>query len=146
MLDMPPVWLIGFIVLTWGIAAALPAASIPQAVPGYVGVVLFWAGLGLILWALVHFIRHRTSAVPHTQPARLITTGPFAFSRNPIYLGDLMVLAGVALSHGTWLALLLVPVLQAILTRRFIAPEEVRMKQNFGPEFSEYAKKTRRWL
>ena len=146
LLDIPPVWLLGCILLTWLVAGVLPAASISHWALSYAGGALFWAGLALILWAVWHFVQQKTSAVPHTTPERLITTGPFAFSRNPIYLGDLMVLAGVCLSHGAWLALPLVPVLMAILSRRFIAPEEARMKHYFGAEFEAYAQKTSRWL
>ena len=97
-------------------------------------------------WTIWTFRTHRTSVIPHQMPARIITEGPFRYSRNPIYLGDVMVLAGVIAGQGAWAALPLLPVLAVILKRRFIAPEEARMKENFGAEFANYAEKTRRWL
>jgi len=146
MIDLPPVWLVGFIVLVWVQVWLWPAARwhIPGA--GILGTIVFWAGIALMAWAIVSFRRHRTSVVPHQMPARIITTGPFALSRNPIYLGDLMVLAGVVLGHGAYVMIWTVPLLGAILARRFIAPEEGRMKENFGADFAKYTQKTGRWL
>ena len=146
MIDLPPVWLIAAIVLVWLQVWLWPAATWDHAWAGALGAVLFWGGLALMAWAIWTFRQQRTSVVPHQMPARIITTGPFAFTRNPIYLGDLMVLAGVVLGQGAYLMAGLVPLLAVILARRFIAPEEARMKQSYETEFARYAQKTRRWL
>lgn len=146
MLDLPPIWLIGAIALVWlqvwlwpGLTTTFPGQDLLRGV-------LICSGLGLILWALWAFRRHATSAVPHQMPDQIITSGPFAFSRNPIYLGDLLILVGVIAGYGAWPSLVLVPLLQMILVRRFIAPEEARMKENFGAKFDAFASQTRRWL
>ena len=104
------------------------------------------AGVALMIWAITAFRRHETTVVPHQTPTRIIRTGPYAYSRNPIYLGDVMVLTGAVLWWGAWPSALLIPVFISILTRRFIAPEEVRMKESFGVEFDTFAEKTPRWL
>lgn len=146
MIDLPPFWLVGCIVLVWVQVWLWPGGTLDLPLQAILGGILFWGGLGLMGWAIWAFRQHRTTVIPHQMPQTIITTGPFAISRNPIYLGDLMVLAGVILSRGAWPSLILLPILAMILQRRFIAPEEARMKQNFDPEFSEYVRKTRRWL
>lgn len=146
MLDIPPVWLVGFLALIWVQTRVLPGFAVASLGAKLVGGMLVGVGVGLMIWALAAFRRHQTSVVPHLVPARIITTGPFALSRNPIYLGDVLVLLGAVFWWGAWLSLALIPLFISVLTRRFIAPEEVRMKENFGLEFDEFAKKTRRWL
>ena len=75
-----------------------------------------------------------------------MTGGIFRFSRNPIYLADLLILCGFALIWGRVLGFLLVPVLAILLQRRFILPEEARMREKFGAAFDAYVAQTRRWL
>ncbi|MGB3247000.1 MAG: isoprenylcysteine carboxylmethyltransferase family protein [Sulfitobacter sp.] len=144
--DMPPVWLVGFIVLVWVQVRLWPGATAPQLLSRFAGILLFIGGLALMVWALWTFRRHATTVVPHQTPERIITKGPFARSRNPIYLGDVLVLTGGILWYGAWPSLLLIPLFVTILIRRFIAPEEARMKQCFGSEYAEFARKTPRWI
>ena len=142
-LDYPPVWLLGAI----GLARAETLAFGPAFGGGeLVGAVLFWAGLALIAGAAWGFFRARTSIVPHEVPQQLITTGLYRFSRNPIYLGDLLILGGLALGWGSVVGLVLVPVLGRILAQRFIAPEEDRLRATFGAEADAWFARTRRWL
>lgn len=144
--DLPPVWLLGHLALAWGIARLLPFLVFPFLAAKLIGAALILAGVALMFWAVAAFRTHQTSVVPHQMPRRIITTGPFARTRNPIYLGDAMVLAGVVLWWGAWPALALIPLFIALITRRFIAPEEARMKQNFETEFTRFAEKTPRWV
>ncbi len=146
MIDLPPVWLVGSILLVWLQVWVWPDAVFQFPGMRVIGAGLFWGGIALMAWTIWTFRQHRTSVIPHQMPQHIITTGPFARSRNPIYLGDLMVLAGVILNHGAWPCLILLPALKLILERRFIAHEEARMKQNFATEYAAYAQKTRRWL
>jgi protein-S-isoprenylcysteine O-methyltransferase Ste14 len=110
------------------------------------GDVLFWLGLGILGLAALSFLRARSTIVPHRVPSRLITTGLYRLSRNPIYLADVLILAGLALSWGSALGLILVPALCQVLTHRFIQPEEARLRDTFGPEAEQYFASTRRWL
>lgn len=146
MMDLPPVWLLGFLALVRGAAWLAPGLTYPLPLARWAGGFLVLAGVALMVWAIAAFRRHQTTVVPHQTPRHIITSGPFARSRNPIYLGDVMVLAGAILWLGIWPALVLIPVFGAILTRRFVAPEEARMKENFGADFQAYAEKTPRWL
>lgn len=146
MVDVPPVWLVGAILLVRVQATLWPGATRRFAITDGAGILLVAAGIALMVWAIAAFRAHRTTVVPHNTPERIITSGPFALSRNPIYLGDVLVLTGVILWWGAWPSLVLIPVFVRILSRRFIAPEEARMKESFGAEFEAFAEKTPRWL
>lgn len=146
MLDLPPIWLLAAVLMVWAQATLLPGLTYPIALARIAGPLLAAGGIALMIWAIAAFRAHQTTVVPHQTPETLITSGPFARSRNPIYLGDVMVLAGAILWWGAWPALVLIPLFMLVLTRRFIAPEEARMKESFGAEFAAYTQKTPRWL
>ncbi|MFD1342367.1 methyltransferase family protein [Litorisediminicola beolgyonensis] len=142
-IDLPPVWLAGFAALTWaGGKAGLPGGSPLIALAG-AGLVL--VGLALMAAAAFEMMRRRTTIIPHQEPAALVTTGIFALSRNPIYLGDAMILAGLAL-RWCWPALALVPVFMWVIERRFIRSEELRLLDKFPTDFVSYRQRTKRWL
>ncbi|MXQ06661.1 DUF1295 domain-containing protein [Alphaproteobacteria bacterium GH1-50] len=139
-LDYPPVWLAAFVLLSiytgpgWGHVATT------------LGWTLIASGLVLTLAAAAEFRKHRTTIVPHQTPESLVTTGVYAQSRNPIYLADVLILAGVAIWTGSIPGILSLPVLFLVLERRFILPEEARMAEKFGEEFEAYTRATRRWF
>lgn len=144
-LDYPPVWLAGFLGLAWAQAALLPTPWGAGWAPAAGGLIAL-AGGALMLAALPQFLRLRTTLVPHRAPSALITSGIYRLSRNPIYLGDVLILAGLTIRWQAWAALLLVPVFAAVLTARFIRPEEARLHAAFGPAFAAWTARTRRWL
>ena len=88
----------------------------------------------------------RTTPIPHMQPSNLVDGGVFAVSRNPIYLGDALVLGGVVLRADAPLLVGLVPVFVWIILVRFIRAEEARLLAAFGDRFVAYTAKTRRWI
>lgn len=103
------------------------------------------AGL-LMAAAMMEFARARTTIIPRQAPAALITSGIFRMSRNPIYMADLLILAGFSLIWGSVLGLALVPALAWLLQTRFIEGEEARLEDVFGSEFTDYTARTRRWI
>lgn len=146
-IDMPPVWLAGFLVLAWAQARFLPMGlRLGDGWVDFAGGLLVGGGVLLIALAAMEFRRHKTTIVPHETPARLITSGIFRRSRNPIYLGDTLILAGLILRWDAVLALPLIPVFVWVIEKRFIEPEENRMRRTFRADFACYCEKTRRWL
>ena len=103
-------------------------------------------GLLLIVMAAMEFRRYKTTIVPHKTPERLIQSGIFKRSRNPIYLGDALILAGLILRWDAVLSLPLIPVFVWVIEKRFVIPEEDRMRRTFRMEFARYCEKTRRWV
>ena len=104
--------------------------------------------LGVILdgWALGLMRAANTTVLPWGAATRLVTRGPFRFSRNPIYLGYTFTAAGVAVMLGTlwgWVMLLAALV---VMDRVVIPREERHLAETFGEAFEEYRKRVRRWL
>lgn len=146
-IDMPPVWLAGFLALAWAQAAYVPMGlRLGGGWVDFAGGLMVGGGVLLIALAAMAFRRHKTTIVPHETPARLITSGIFARTRNPIYLGDALILAGLILRWEAVLALPLIPVFVWVIEKRFIIPEEDRMRRTFRADFARYCDKTRRWL
>lgn len=143
-IDLPPVWLALAAALVWFFAGqgseVLPAQSL-------IGAVLVIAGIGLMGAAVWEMSRARTTVVPHRKASALVDSGIFARSRNPIYLGDVLVLCGLILRWTPpWWLWLLVPAFIWIITIRFIRPEEAMLQAHFGPAFARYRKHVRRWV
>ncbi|HEY6610157.1 MAG TPA: isoprenylcysteine carboxylmethyltransferase family protein, partial [Pseudomonas sp.] len=80
------------------------------------------------------------------RTTRLVTHGVFARTRNPIYLGDALILFALALGLGNWLNFLLLPLFVAFIGRFQIAPEERALERRFGNEFRAYCARVRRWV
>ncbi|WP_187428767.1 hypothetical protein ROLI_011800 [Roseobacter fucihabitans] len=146
-LDLPPVWLVGCLVLAWVQAISYDLnLSLAHPITMLLAGLLVGAGIVIALLAVMEFRRHKTTIIPHEIPSNLITTGVFKRTRNPIYLADVLILAGLCLWWDAVLALVLVPVLVWVLEKRFIIPEENRMRREFRADFARYAQKTRRWV
>ena len=146
-LDVPPLWLLGFAVLAWAQAQYLSFnLSLAHPVTFLLSGLLVGGGIVLALLAVMEFRKHQTTIVPHQMPTNLIQSGIFGRTRNPIYLADVLILMGLCLWWDAILALALVPILVWVLERRFIVPEENRMRRIFRADFARYEQKVRRWL
>jgi len=146
-IDLPPVWLAVMIALAWLQARFAPMGlSFGGAWADFLGGLLVGGGLILMVLAVYEMRRARTTVIPHREAAKLVQSGIFSRSRNPIYLGDVLVLAGLILRFDAVLALPLVPVFLGILEKRFVIPEENRLRRKFRADFARYCQKTRRWI
>lgn len=117
-------------------------------VPGYpiAGAVL--AGLGVILMALGirEFKRTKTEYLPYKPTARIISSGPFRFTRNPLYLSMSLIYAGLAIAFASaWALVLFIPVL-ATIRYGVIGREERYLERKFGAEYLGYKNSVRRWI
>ena len=114
--------------------------------PDLLGGLLVGGGIVLILLAAAEMRKQRTTVIPHMEAAKLVTSGIFKRTRNPIYLGDALVLAGLALRWDAPVGLLLVPLFMYTISLRFIVPEENRLRVKFRADFARYCQKTPRWV
>lgn len=144
-IDIPPAWLGVFALIAWAQSRVLPLGAVPS-VAGLLAGLLVGGGLLLALLALVEMRGHRTTPIPHHDATSLVMSGIYRRSRNPIYLGDLLILSGLVLYWGAWPSLILVPGLAFVLTDRFISREEAFLNERFGRAFEDYCQRTRRWL
>ncbi len=145
----PPVWtLLAGLAMAW-LDRRWPIASADEA--GWlrvVAVVLVVAGLALAGEALVRFVRARTTWHP-THPERasaLVIGGVYRWTRNPMYLGLLLVLAGWAAWLASLAPLLAIGVWLLVMTRLQIEPEERALLDRFGGEYAQYRDSVRRWF
>lgn len=104
------------------------------------------AGLFLMAWAAFRFWRHHTTINPYGSASSLCTDGPFRFSRNPIYLGDWFLLAGLSLWFSTLWPILLSPAVWVTIRYGVIRYEEAHLEARFGDEYLNYKAKVRRWI
>jgi protein-S-isoprenylcysteine O-methyltransferase Ste14 len=103
-------------------------------------------GLGLVAAAVLEFRRADTSLVPGEPAATLVTSGPYRFTRNPIYIGFVLLYFGLAIMlTSVWMLLLLIPVL-IILQLGVVAREEAYLAEEFGTAYRAYQARVPRWL
>ncbi|MGA0922940.1 MAG: isoprenylcysteine carboxylmethyltransferase family protein [Rhodobacteraceae bacterium] len=146
-LDIPPVWLAAALAVAWWQSGQFSyGLSFGGAWADFLGGLLVGAGVLLALLAVYEMRRQRTTVVPHREAQALVSTGIFSRTRNPIYLGDLLILAGFILSWDAVLSLPLLPILLWVLEKRFVIPEEDRLRRKYRAEFARFCEKTRRWL
>jgi protein-S-isoprenylcysteine O-methyltransferase Ste14 len=146
-LDIPPVWLAAALAVAWWQSGQFSyGLSFGGAWADFLGGLLVGAGVLLALLAVYEMRRQRTTVVPHREAEALVSTGIFSRTRNPIYLGDLLILAGFILSWDAVLSLPLLPILLWVLEKRFVIPEEDRLRRKYRAEFARFCEKTRRWL
>jgi len=145
-IDLPPVWLALFLALGWLQADRMPIGPAGGPVSELLAGLLVGGGILLMLLAMSEMRRHRTTVLPHREAGALVTSGIFVRTRNPIYLGDLLILTGALLWWAAWPSLVLVPLFGWLITDRFILDEERRLSARFGQSFDAYVARTPRWL
>jgi protein-S-isoprenylcysteine O-methyltransferase Ste14 len=132
----------------WLLARFVPWLSFPFPGKSIVGLALLAAGGLVALAGVVAFRRARTTVDP-TKPEKasaLVTAGIYRFTRNPMYVGILLVLGAFAAHLSNLAALAALPVFVAYMNRFQIAPEERALRARFGDEFAAYARSVRRWF
>ena len=111
-----------------------------------VGIAPIAIGLAIAVAAVRQFTRAETNIVPLTESTTLVTDGIFRFTRNPMYVGMIAVLAGTALLlNDLWPWLVIVP-FGLVIRVGFVRPEEALMDETFGEHYRRYEASVRRWL
>jgi protein-S-isoprenylcysteine O-methyltransferase Ste14 len=111
-----------------------------------VGVVLLVAGFLLRVWSTFHFYRLHMRVISLTPQDALITSGPYSFSRNPLYLGgNVLIFLGAAATLGSPAAVVVTGI-HIPLVDFFIRREERQLAERFGNEWQRYSKRVRRWI
>ncbi len=145
---IPPFALFYFY-LVFAAAFGFPSVSTQQffhsEVISWGGVLFCLVGLLLLLWSLVSFGKSFRVGIDVDRPDRLITTGIFAFSRNPIYVAFAIILIGQFLVFSNWILLLYIG-MAVWLFHRQVLREEGYLKSHYGSEYAEYCKRVRRYL
>ena len=142
----PPFVYVAAVAVGYLLNQLLPLPVGRSAVWNVAVVILAAAWAALTFPSFVLFWRRRTSIIP-TRPANeLVISGPYRFSRNPMYVGLVFLTTAVAIVINTWWpVLLLVPAL-IIIRVTVIAREERYLRRRFGAEYDAYTRRVRRWI
>ena len=144
----PPLLFVGTFLLGWLLNRQLPlrfaAGPTPATVVGGSAVIV--VGLLILATCMTLFLRARTTIVPHHEARRLVGTGPYRFSRNPMYVGLTVTYVGFALRVNTVWPLLLLPLPLAVLNFVVIPTEERILSGKLGADYEAYRGRVRRWL
>jgi len=143
---LPPTYLLLAILVMVGLHLLLPAPRFIAYPWNFVGVVPVGLGLAVAVIADRAFKRHRTTVNPFEEPSVLVTVGLFRISRNPMYLGFVVLLAGIALLMGSLSPPAVVVVFAVLMDRIFIRAEERMLETVFGEDWLRYKGKVRRWI
>jgi protein-S-isoprenylcysteine O-methyltransferase Ste14 len=144
----PPLWLLVFGLLMWGLHRMLPLGHWIGTPWRPVGWLIVIAGVITSTTAALQFRRVGTTLNP-LAPAKattLVTSGAFSCSRNPMYLGLLVVLTGWAFVLGSASPWVVPPLYVVVITRVQIAPEEQVLARLFGDAYRDYRRRVGRWL
>ncbi|HME08443.1 MAG TPA: isoprenylcysteine carboxylmethyltransferase family protein [Bryobacteraceae bacterium] len=118
----------------------------PTRVPALMGIAMLLGGIVLNIWAERLFRKSGTGVCPLSPVSRLINDGPYRITRNPMYLGMVLISASASLIAGLFLNLCSAAALAVWLHLRFILPEEKFLRETLGVGYLEYASRTPRWL
>lgn len=142
----PPIVLLVFGLAIYFLKDFFPAYSFEHL--NLLSISLLAVGIGILVVAGTSFHKHETTVNP-LQPkeaTKLVVSGLYRFSRNPMYLGMLLMLFSVSLKFNLLGGLILCPLFMLYITKFQIIPEEEAMLELFHDQFMKYKKKTRRWL
>ena len=142
----PPLVYLGTLVFGLLINRRFPIAFLPPGMSRGLGWPLLGGGLLLLGWFEWALRRAGTPASPYKPVSRVVTGGPFRYTRNPGYLSMAMIYAGLAgLANAMW-AILLLPVALLVIRRGVIEREERYLERKFGEEYLSYKARVRRWI
>ena len=142
----PLAWLLAVVAgftLDW----LMPLRFVPAAVPaGWLGGAVLAIAVALFAWAIATVTRAGSNVPTNKPTTSIVDTGPYRFTRNPIYLGMMLGLAGLAIAFDSlWLLLTLVP-FAFVIRYGVVAREEAYLERKFGEFYRRYRIRVRRWL
>ena len=129
-----------------GLHLLAPVSQVITSPYRYLGIIPLSAGVAVVLWAAGIFRRVGTAIKPFEVSTVLVVDGPYRVSRNPIYLGMVCALIGVAVLLGSLTPVVVIPLFAYWIDRRFIRAEEAMLGETFGTQYDSYKAQVRRWL
>lgn len=144
---LPPLPFVAAVLAGWWLDRRVAALELPGGTAlQTLGVVLLACAAALMGWAAWTLHRHRTTINPFRGASSLCTDGPFAWSRNPIYVADWLLLVGASFWLRTTWPLLFAPLIWAVIRYGVVGHEETHLEERFGDTYRDYRRRVRRWL
>lgn len=142
----PPVIALLCIGIAYLLGRLIPLPFAAPTILRYIGLILTFVGFLLGIGAFVEFHKAQTTLDPHGSTSQLVTSGIFRFSRNPIYLGFLLIVIGLPLYFGLFWGVAIAPVFIFLMNYLVIQHEEVYLERKFRETYTDYQARVRRWL
>lgn len=142
----PPVVALMFIVIAYFLGRFLPLPFIAPMILRNIGLLMTFVGFLLGIGAFVEFRKARTTLDPHGSAKQLVTSGIYRFTRNPIYLGFLLMVIGLPLNSGLYWGVAMAPFYIVTMNRLVIEREEMYLGKKFKDAYSGYSSRVRRWI
>jgi protein-S-isoprenylcysteine O-methyltransferase Ste14 len=143
---LPPTIAVLSLFTMMALHVVLPIATVVQAPFSYGGALLVAAGAAMIVWSRRAFQTAGTPIKPFSESAALIRHGFYRWTRNPMYVGAVLLLTGVAILLGSLAPLLVVIAFFTLLQVGFVRREERLLEETFGDAYRAYRRSVRRWL
>ena len=143
---MPTTWLLIAIAAEIALHLVLPVMVVIPPLWNLLGIIPLVAGVAINLISDKAFRKANTTVRPFQESSALITDGAFRISRNPMYLGFVLILVGIAVLLGSLTPFLVIPAFATLLDRVYVAAEEQMLADRFGTEWEEFQRRRRRWL
>ena len=143
---LPPTYLLIALILMLGLHFIYPGYKFISIPWNLLGLLFLGIGIGISSAAEAQFHRVNTTVKPFVKSTTLVTAGMYKFSRNPMYLGFVNILLGVAILLGSLVPCLVIPVFMILIDVKFIQVEEHMLAITFGKEWNDYAQKVKRWI
>jgi protein-S-isoprenylcysteine O-methyltransferase Ste14 len=145
----PPLIFVGGFIVGWILGRfvlPLPLTGSHSAGLASAGWIVVAVGVGLVGWGMFTFVALHTAIIPDRPASRVVTRGPYRFTRNPMYVGLTTVYLGLCAVVNSWWTVILLPVVLALLVRLVIRREEAYLLDAFGADYTAYQARVRRWL
>ena len=142
----PPIVAMAFIILGLIMGYLVPALAGMPPIAKNIGLGLTFIGFLCGVGAFLEFRKARTTLDPHGSVKALVKSGIYRFTRNPIYLGFLLMVVGFPLAYGTLWGVIVAPVFMGTLSRLVIEKEEAYLEKKFKEEYTNYKSSVRRWI
>lgn len=143
---LPPVFFLAGLLIAIGLHFKLPLATLIAAPWTWLGLLPLVLGLGITVMAARTFARAGTAIRPFHESSALVTSGMYRYTRNPMYLGMVLVLLGAAVLLGSLTPFAMPPLFALIIQMRFIRHEEAMLQNRFGEQYREFRARVRRWI
>ena len=143
---IPPVYLLISLILMFVLDRYLPVQKVITSPFNYSGIFVGFCGLVLATNGLMSFKKAGTAIKPFEASTALVTDGLYRYTRNPMYLGLVILLIGVASYLGSLTPYIVIPVFFLIIQDCFIKHEEPFLENIFGKEYLDYKNNVRRWI
>jgi protein-S-isoprenylcysteine O-methyltransferase Ste14 len=145
----PPLFYVALFLLSFilqGYFTIRKAFFFHRGIANIIGLLIIITGLVFSILALRQFLKTKNTVVLIKPASSLQSNGIYSISRNPMYLGLMLIYLGMALIFGNWWTIILIPVLFLLIQYFVILPEEKYLSRAFGKAYADYKEKTGRWI